>query len=43
MNKTINVKYSTKEKLILLKRFERETMDEIINRLLTVYDATKPN
>ena len=41
-NKTINIKESTKILLIGYKNHKRETLDDIINRLIDNYEATRP-
>ena len=35
---TIAITKKTKEKLITLKRYDRETFDDIINRILDIMD-----
>jgi len=37
-DQTVAVKKETKERLLLLKKYDRETFDDIINRLLDEYD-----
>ena len=37
-DQTIAVRTETKERLMLLKKYDRETFDDIINRILDEYD-----
>ncbi len=41
-NKTINVKNTTKIELMRAKLYERETFDDVILRLIAMYQATEP-
>lgn len=39
---TLNVCFTTKAEIIRLKLHPRETVDDVINRLITMYKAIKP-
>lgn len=39
---TLNVKQSTKAEIMRLKLHHRETVDDVVNRLITMYKATEP-
>ena len=39
---TLNVKQSTKAEIMRLKLHYRESVDDVINRLITMYKATEP-